>query len=273
MFTTVFRCHLLLGDAMYAACVIGRYQREHPQEKVVVECLDEYPKEIYTWLPGVELTFATDTPCERRYVIDPHAAMLHACNPDGRSKQPKIPIWKAMGEILNLPSDDIPQLTIPRHEVPQQWKGAFILSPFSRSCSSHQGQPANKVLPTETWMPLLRYLRRRGKVLIVGSKNERMPNFVLDESERIAGYPLAVVASAFREARCVISLDNGLARLATLVGANTITLMPDFLPLDVFAPCPWGMKSSRVAQIDVRMDPLSFSASMKHLLREYARVV
>jgi hypothetical protein len=267
MKTVVFRAHLLLGDAIYASAVIGRYVREHPEDRVVVECLDEYPKEIYQWIPGsVETTFETDTVCDVRYEFDVTAAMHDAT-------AHKWGIWKSLGSLHGLPADDVPVLNIPSWEIPEQWKSAYVISPFSRSCTSHQGLPANKTLPTTTWMPLIRYLRRRGPVLIVGSHRDRMTGFSIDESERVAGESLAVVASVFRTARCVISVDNGLARLSTLTGANTVTLMPEFLPLEVFVPAQWANSTSRVAQVDMRMDPGSFTASMKFLLRQYAQVI
>jgi hypothetical protein len=264
--TVVFRCQQLLGDAIYATCVIGRYMRDNPETHVVIETLDEYPKEVYTWIPGSpEITFATDTPCDVRYEIDPTQAMHHAV-------QHKQGIWLSMGAIVGLPADDVPQLNIPQVEIPEAWKGAYVISPFSRSCTSHQGLAANKTFPTRTWSSLLHFLRRRGKLLIISAAQERLNGFSLDESDRVAGFSLATVASVMRHAKCVIALDNGLARIATLVHANVLVLMPDFLPLEVFAPAIWAIETSRVVQVDVTMDANAFAASMKHLLRVYAKV-
>jgi len=273
--TVVFKSQMLMGDAIYVSAVIGRYMRENPEDRVIIETLDEYPKEVYSWLPGrPEITFATDTDCDVLVEFDVTDAMHSAVKKDHG-------IWHGLADTAKisglyrpqLTADDIPILNIPRVEIPEQWKGAFVICPFSRSCTSHQGQPPNKTLPTATWLPLLRFLRRRGKVLFVGGPDDRMQGFAIDESERIAGLPLVIAANVFKEARCIISVDNGLARISTLVGANTVTLMPEFLPLEVFAPAKWNIGKSRVVQMTSQIPPLAFTASMKHLLRIYAEVL
>jgi len=114
-------------------------------------------------------------------------------------------------------------------------KDLVLLSPFSKSCESNEGRPPNKMLPWPKVDRLLCYLRRCGKVGILGAVNDRAP-IEASEDEYYTGLSLNKVALMLRDAKFLVTVDNGISHLAASQGTKSIVLYPACLDTRWIAP-------------------------------------
>lgn len=151
-------------------------------------------------------------------------------------------------------------------------RGCVLWSPFSASCTSQEkdkngviiGKAPNKMLATEAWMDAITYMRSLGPLRLLGSKNELVPAMwkLTMEETGLLGLPLAETALLMRQAKLVVTVDNGMGHLAASQDANHVVFYPMCLGMHFIVP--WGANFT----VPVHMDPASMnSALVYHVLQ------
>lgn len=104
----------------------------------------------------------------------------------------------------------------------------ILFSPFSRSCSSHTGEPPNKTLPWPKWKHVLRYLRTLDlPIRVLGAPTDRAEELEFSEEEYVCGLSINRIALLMRDrAALLITIDNGMAHLGATQQVPTFELYP-----------------------------------------------
>lgn len=127
--------------------------------------------------------------------------------------------------------------------------GLVLFSPFSASCSSRSGLPANKMIPSEKWLPIINFLRTLGPIRMLGAPDDRPDaSWQLSEEEIMTGVPLDWLAAVMKKSKLVITIDNGMGHLAASQDAKHILLYPMCLGLHFILP--WGANYTVPIQIE-----------------------
>lgn len=114
-------------------------------------------------------------------------------------------------------------------------EGDFIcIAPFSHSCSSHTGQPANKTAPVSYWENLVEKLPL--PVVSLGALGEPP----IKGTENIRGANLRNVASIINTCELYIGGDTGLTCIAGCVNSKII-LLNSAIPLFAISPQTYSM--------------------------------
>jgi len=183
----------------------------------------------------------------------------------------KVHIAKAYAIMLGVdiaPEDYRLVFDPPEEELTDREKGLVIVSPFSKSCSSNQGYPPNKMLPWGKWLPIIRFLRTLGPVGVIGSRTDRASGILeIPEDEYFTGLPLTRVAHILRRSKCVVTIDNGIAHMAASQLAKMVLFYPACLGTHWIIPLA---PKDRLLQV-IRMDPVSvdivqLTLAVKHQL-------
>ena len=102
-------------------------------------------------------------------------------------------------------------------------KKIVICSPYSRTCSSLSGGPANKMPRFEMWKEVKEYLESKNYyVLFVSSPAE--PKVEIIGGNWQIGQSLRKIASWLKQADFCIMLDNGISNMAAAMDANILQL-------------------------------------------------
>jgi ADP-heptose:LPS heptosyltransferase len=177
----------------------------------------------------------------------------------GISTEKRCHLVNAYAEIAKITTDrlqPIPNYQPPEMEVPEDKKNLIMVSMFSRSCTSRSTppQPPNKMLLWNHWKPLLELLRSEypdGKLALLGGPEDRLrPEYGLNvsEDEYLLAIPLPLLANYMRYAKCVVTVDNGMAHLAASQRANQFYMASAALALHFIVP--WGNRNMRVAHVN-----------------------
>jgi ADP-heptose:LPS heptosyltransferase len=161
----------------------------------------------------------------------------------------KIHIADAYAKMLGVTIESrLPQYTPPEGETE---KGLILLSMFSRSCASREGKPPNKMLSWAHWAPILALLRQYGPIGVLGGPQDRAM-LPVTEDEYYTGLPLEQVARLLRDAKLLVTIDNGLGHLAATQATPTILFYPQCLGVHWIVP-----PSPKVFM--VQMDPVTLA--------------
>ena len=126
-------------------------------------------------------------------------------------------------------------------------KDLILISPFSRSCSSQEGKPPNKMLPWAKLGPIVAYLRTLGKIGVLGGPDDRAP-LEIEETEYYTGLPLNKVALMLRDCKMLFTVDNGMSHLAASQETRSIVLYPSCLKQSWITPK--GNPNAAILHID-----------------------
>jgi ADP-heptose:LPS heptosyltransferase len=99
------------------------------------------------------------------------------------------------------------------YEVKDQPQYDYVISAMSKANGV-------RMWPIDEWKKLLPQLN--GSICMVGAKDEDHP---FEGIDYFCGHPLQDVAAVLKKARCVITIDNGIGRLAHAVGCNHVLLL------------------------------------------------
>lgn len=131
----------------------------------------------------------------------------------------------------------------------------ILFSPFSASCSSRKGQPPNKMLKPEHWIPIIEFMRTLGPIRMLGAPDDKPDErWQLSEDEIMTGVPLDWLAAVMKKSKLVITIDNGMGHLADSQDANHILLYPQCLSLGFIIS--WGCKNL----VPIQMEPNEIAA-------------
>jgi ADP-heptose:LPS heptosyltransferase len=91
------------------------------------------------------------------------------------------------------------------------------------------GSGHRKDWPMDRWQTLVHRLVESGlEVFVVGSERDPFP--IMPNITPLYGLPIKVVAALLEQARCVVTLENGIAHLAAAVDAPMVEIYSDMMP-------------------------------------------
>lgn len=151
-----------------------------------------------------------------------------------------------IGKLVKPTQLESPKLTYnPIDEEHEE--GLILISPFSKSCSVHTTGIPNKTLPWHKWEHIIKFLRTLGPIGVLGGPDDRTP-LTISEDEYYTGLSLNKVALMLRDAKLVVTIDNGISHLAATQLAPTVLFYPECL--GTYWILPIGNPNASAIQID-----------------------
>lgn len=257
----------LIGDALNIYPALRRFHLTNPDAHIDLYTLPDHTKSLYGYM-GVPVNVITELPFDIdkiNYGLDwdetgydtifefsPNTAFIL-----GDRHKAHIALCYANMLGVKLEQEDWElKFNPPPVELADNEKGLFLISPFSKSCSSNEGKPPNKMLPWEKWRPIITVLRSMGKIGMLGGPTDRAMELGLAEDEYFTGLPLERVAHIIRASRLVVTIDNGIAHLAASQKAKMVLFYPACLGLHWIIP----IGNPNMLQV-IQMDPSKVDVS------------
>lgn len=129
-----------------------------------------------------------------------------------------------------------------KHEL----EDCILVSMFSASCTSHDPKCnyiPNKQVPWEKWKPMLKFIRGKypnTPIRFLGAPSDMIPNgYALDivhPGEYMLGIPLNRLALIMQKAKMIVTIDNGMAHLASSQETPTFLMYPIALGVHYILP-------------------------------------
>jgi len=182
----------------------------------------------------------------------------------------EIPATYAALKPIFIPRDPIwPNLDLPI-------KDAVLVSMFSASCTSRDkktpGLPPNKMLPWDKWRMMLLELRKQYPaypIRVLGAPEDKIPD-ELDELcvqngiEPMFGIPLNELALIMRNAKLLVTIDNGMSHLAASQETPTFLMYPMCLGTHYILPI------GNPNMVYVQMNPVTVKSEYLHMALQFA---
>lgn len=153
-------------------------------------------------------------------------------------------------------------------------QGCILVSMFSASCTSRdknvQGLPPNKMLPWHKWKPMLKLLRQEFPnvpIRFLGAPTDRVPTpwateLEIKDEEYLTGIPLNRLALIMKQAKLLITIDNGMSHLGASQEMRMFLLYPRCLGLHYILP------KGNPNMNYIHMDPITVNpAQLRHELK------
>jgi len=245
----LFKCCNLIGDALFASPILQQWHEKNPDFEIDLLTLPDHVAEVYRHF-GVPLNVLFDADSSKYDFY--HNFDIGKAFSLGDAK--KLHAVEAVGQILFGPDYIAPTLKpifIPDEE--EHEKDLILISPFSRSCSSNQkdslgrSNPPNKMIQWPHWLQIVTLLRAYGSIGVLGGKDDHCP-LPIAEDEYYLNLSLNHVALLLRDCRMFVTIDNGMAHLASSQTTPTIEFYPACLAVRWAAPL--GNPNLYIAQVD-----------------------
>lgn len=246
-------CNNLIGDSLYLLRPIEAYLERFPEECIGLIVLPQLGGDIIkahfkARLPiyGTEQEALEHNPGAAFLAMNAGRAMQIAFEHHSKTKK-TIHISEAFGAMLGVNVKDI--------KPPLDWLKKFptgndkiaLIAPFSASCARHSGKVPNKTLDDFKWEHIIRYLRRHEYIVQCMAGPKDLLNLVtLPISSYRTATSLDSMSEIIHQADLVISVDNGIAHMASACGVRTIVLFPEMtVPQQFIAPL-WSKTTSYI---------------------------
>jgi ADP-heptose:LPS heptosyltransferase len=259
----LFTSKNLIGDGLYIQPALKAWQQLHPDWDIDLLTNNDHITCLYEGM-GIDrmriIFEREDVRCSLPGEYDfEHEFQINKAFELGEKKN--YHISQAYFELLDLPVPEYPvkvEYTPPEGETE---KDLILLSMFSNSCSSRDGKAPNKMISFAVWLPIITLARQLGKVGVLGSEKDwgQAPLPIRDD-EYYAGRSLADVARLMRDAKLLITIDNGLGHLAATQGTPTILFYPKCLRRH------WIVPSGNPKLYVYQMDPLDLTVTIGTLV-------
>lgn len=243
---TILNCTNLLGDSLYLLRPV--YEFLHRQEQSDVCCVVSdvgLPFELFSSvLSNLELSVYDNIDFAKKIYPDAVVLDLNAgrsgelCFRLAREKGVQLHISEGYAAILgiNLGVNIEPPMWWQQVNEPLE-RTFFAISPFSRSCSRHSGERPNKTLDDHKWEYIIRFLRRQGKpVKVIAGPNDQLTNCSVPLNDYFTARNLYELEYFLKSCALLISVDNGLGHIASILQTPMISLWPQVSNLQFIAP-------------------------------------
>lgn len=242
----LFTSKNLIGDGLYIQPALESWMKQHSDWEVDLLTLDDHARCLYE---GMGLPFRVIFVKEfdsYDFEFDFNVNVAFSMG-----DKEKIHIVDAYAKMLGVTLDH----KIPYYKPPDgpSEKGLILFSLFSRSCASREGKPPNKMLGWFHWLQIIALMRQYGPIGILGGPDDRAP-LPISEDEYYTGLPLELIARLMRDAKLLISIDNGMVHLAATQGTPIVEFYPACLGRHWIIP---PLPPNKV--VVVHMDPTSLS--------------
>lgn len=230
----------LIGDGIYVQPALAAWVQEHPEWEVELLTLDDHTTCLYRGMGlALKVVFEKMGQYDFEFNFDVNRAF-------SLGEKEKLHIAQGYAKMLGVQiQSKKPRYTPPEGETE---KGLILLSMFSRSCASREGKPPNKMLPWVHWAHIVALLRQYGKIAVLGGPEDRAHDKLeISEEEYYTGLPLELVARLLRDAKLLVTIDNGMAHLAATQETPTVEFYPACLGVEWIVP---PNAKALVAQMD-----------------------
>lgn len=285
----LFISNNLVGDSLYVGPALRQYYQEHPDAEIHIQTLPNFAASMYSRM-GVPVTVHTEEvsrddfdfvhtfDCNRAFQVS-HEKKCHIAESYadllGVKIVPEItpemmknvdqtkPWYKPWVKPIFIPTEE---------EISENEKGLILVSAYSNSCTSQQGQRPNKMLPWPKWKVILRLLRTYGyPIRFIGGMKERIP-LEISEDEYLLGTSLNRTALIMQQAKLLMTVDNGMSHLAASQELSTVLTYPSCLGLHYILPI--GNRNLMYVQCDpYTVDTARLVAVMRDWLNYYFKLV
>lgn len=260
----LFTSKNLIGDSLYVQPALEEWSKEHEGWEIDLLTLNDHITPLYRGMgiPNLSTIYERgDTSYDFEFDFNVNTAFA-------MGDRDRIHITTAYGRMLGY--EIAPRKIKYTPLEGDNAKGLILFSMYSNSCASRQGKPANKMLGWQHWWPIVTIARQLGPVGVLGGPNERV-GMQFSEDEYYTGLPLEHVARMLRDAKLLVTIDNGIGHLAATQETPTILFYPACLGQHWIIPT--GNAKLMVWQMDpMRVEPLSstlfFREALKQLWKE-----
>jgi hypothetical protein len=268
----LFRSKNLIGDGLYIQPSLAAWAKEHPDWEIDLLTLPDHIACLYEGMGIPNLNVITSE--EQRYDFEgypsgggydfEHEFQVNKAFSLGETE--KLHISKAYAKVLGVEIPDNAKV----HYEPGEGKsnpGRVLLSMFSNSCASRKGQRPNKMLSWAFWLRVIILARQVAPLGVLGGPEDIAPIRITDE-EYLLARPLPEVARTMRDAKLLITIDNGMGHLAATQGTPTVLFYPACLQQS------WIVPSGNKNLVVCHMDPNIISGDdvekvVRHGLRRF----
>jgi ADP-heptose:LPS heptosyltransferase len=242
-------CRNLIGDGLYSQPALEEWSKDHPGWEIDLLTNDDFISPIYQYMgiPNMRVVF------DRMYRTYDFEFEFQVNKAFDYSNENKCHLLTSYGKMLGYDIEPRRVTFIPS-KADDHEKGLVLFSMFSASCASRGTPPGlpNKMISWAHWLPILALGRQLGKVVVLGGPDDRA-ELPISEDEYYTGIPLELVARMMRDAKVLITLDNGMGHLAATQGTPTVLFYPMALGLHYIVPA--GNPNCYVLQMDpVRLE-------------------
>lgn len=241
-----------LGDTLCTTPVLKALRQRNPQILIIYVVQNATFCRVLDANPDIDLVIYNDQ-LNIQGTIPPHRSWLYSLPLDlqetatlfhfdihqvcskPESFQEHISI--GFSRLLNIPIDSIrPVVAITPEE--RRIARTFVRKPYvvfsMHSISNPQREDGNgfaKEWPRERWLSLAEQVHSFGDFDVIAIGSERDPQIWSPYLRTMYGLPIKITAALLQEARCVISLENGIAHLCAAVNAPMVEIYSNIVPL------------------------------------------
>jgi len=239
----ILNCTNLLGDSLYLLRPVEEYIKDHDVCAIVTDrglayelFYNVFEQTAVHVFPALMTARMLDP---EAIVIDLNAGRsgeLCFKTAQATGKQPHISEGYASILGISLGSNIKPPTTWQRvnDKLPRTF---FAISPFSRSCARHSGERPNKTLDDFKWEYIIRFLRRQGMpVKVVAGPNDRLTKCSVPLDDYFTAKNLLDLETFLKSCALLISVDNGLGHIASILDTPMISLWPQVSNLQFIGP-------------------------------------
>jgi hypothetical protein len=229
-----FKSFNSLGDALYTTPVLCEFHRQHPYDDITIWTELNWVTPVYSHM-GFPVKVVHEIIGECYGYTDLSASKAaEKCDIEGKVGH----IAEVMARTVGIKIDSPKPIFIAEPEpfpLPSELKDCILVSPFSYSCITQHGL-ARKMLRWVAWDLIIRYLRSwHLPIRVLGAPEDRCP-LAVSEDEYMTGVPLNRLANIMRQARLLVTVDNGVGHLAASQGCPEFLFYPKALRLDFLLP-------------------------------------
>lgn len=245
----LFTSKNLIGDSLYVGPALRAWiKKQETPVDVWILTLNDHVAPLYEgmvrdlWNPGTLVhTFGTcyerpNVDFDKEHTFDVNAAFKLS---DQKKQHLATSYAELLGVNIGTGPASVKPIYIPiEEELREEEKGLILVSMFSASCTSRDpkiGVP-NKMVPWEKWMMMLGYLWRLAgewgiPIRYLGAPTDSIPELgtgsgIIRPEDIMFGIPLNRLALIMRNAKLLVTIDNGMAHLAATQECPTFEMYP-----------------------------------------------
>lgn len=240
----LFTSKNLIGDSLYVQPALEAWCKDHEGWEINLLTLNDYIAKLYEGMgiPNLKVIF------ERGEGVYDFEFVFQVNEAFSMGDRDKIHISTAYGKMLGYEVTPNQRVKYTPSDGDDHQKGLILLSMYSNSCASRKGQAPNKMLSWIHWWYIVTILRQLGPVGVLGAAGERV-GLQFSENEYYTGLPLEKVARMLRDAKLLVTIDNGMSHLGATQGVPTILFYPQCIGQH------WIIPSGNPKLYVLQMDP------------------
>lgn len=241
----ILDCTNLLGDSLYLLRPVQAYIEQYPDTVNAIVADKGLPLEMFEACFGKDVDVYDSVDIAKKY--NPEATVLNlsagqaghiSFTHSQKMQQSPLHISEAFAKILgcDLKGDAKPltDWAVLKKDIPRT---ILAISPFSKSCARHTNETPNKTLDDYKWEYIIRYLRRQGMgVKVIAGPGDKLKSNSVPLNDYYTAKNLQELEHFLKSCALLITVDNGLGHLASILNTPMIYLWPEVSSVDFIYP-------------------------------------